>query len=328
MEPVRIIFMGSHPIALHLLNFLFQDKRVSLAGIVSQPDRPSGRGHKCLPNPISQWALEKNVPLFRPEKPREETVAWMKDQGCALILVMAYGHILGKAVRETPHLGIYNLHASLLPRFRGAAPIEAAIASGVKETGISLMEVVKEMDAGDVFATEMVKIEERDSSESVTGKLSLAAKIIVEKNLEGLINHTLSRQAQDLEQVTFCRKIEKEDSYLNFEEPASVLVNRIRSLTPRPGCTMICSGQPYKIESYKWTEQNKYRPCGLFIAEDGALCVACGRNTALVIDQIQRPGGKKLPTAEFLRGDRTLINVGRVENFSDMRPFEAKVFPF
>jgi methionyl-tRNA formyltransferase len=177
--------MWSHPIALPVLEQLLLGKggkRGFLNGIVTQPDRRSVRGHKLLSNPVAEWAVERNIPLFRPEKPKEETVRWMEELGCDLILVMASGHILGKAVRELPGLGIFNFHASLLPRFRWAGPIEATIASGVSETEISLMEVVKEMEA--------VAIESGDNSAAVTQQLWQASQDILKRSFHSLLEGT------------------------------------------------------------------------------------------------------------------------------------------
>jgi methionyl-tRNA formyltransferase len=271
--------------------------------------------------------MEHSIPLFRPEKPREETVKWMGESGCDLILVMAYGHILGKAVRELPGRGIFNFHASLLPRFRGAAPIEAAIASGVSETGISLMEVVKEMDAGDVLDREAVAIESADNVASVTQKLSLAAKEILKRNLHSLLEGTFRREVQDPLGVTFCRKVEKGDMGLNFHHPARELIWRIRALTPHPGCMIGVGGEFCKIESERWFEDISCEPCQIFLHGD-RWCIGCGRRSAIVIGSLQKPGKKMLPVEIFFNGHRDFFEHRWVENFGAMRPFESKVFPF
>jgi methionyl-tRNA formyltransferase len=321
--------MGSHPIALPLLEYLFSQNsnQIVLSGIVTQPDRRSGRGQKVSPNSIAHWGARYSVPLFQPEKPGVETIEWMKEKGCDLILVMAYGHILGKAIRELPTQGIFNFHASLLPRFRGAAPIEAAIASGVSETGIALMEVIKEMDAGDVLDQEIVAIEDRDNLESIAQKLSFAAQTVLKRNLHALLNGTFTRTIQDLTQVTFCRKIEKDDVRLNFLRPAEELVFRIRALTPHPGCVIYINHEIYKIESYQWIGNVTCKPCQIFEYEN-QLCIGCGDRSAIVIERLQKPYGKMLPVEVFLNGNGDFLKYQRVENFDAMKPFEGKVFPF
>ncbi|UPA28416.1 MAG: methionyl-tRNA formyltransferase [Verrucomicrobiota bacterium] len=320
--------MGSHPIALPMLELLSKKMpEISLVGIISQPDRRSGRGQHLLPNPISAWALENAIPLGRPDKPSDETVAWIQNRQCDIILVMAYGYILRKNIREAVPSGIYNLHASLLPRFRGAAPIEAALASGITETGISLMEVAQGMDAGDVFATQPVAISPEDNAESLTQKLSLAARDIVRDQFLSLCRGTLSRQAQDPSKITYCRKLEKEDRFLDFTQPAKVLLNRIRALSPHLGCIIEVGNECYKIESTRTVSQTAYSSGMIFLDKEN-LCVACGSREALVIDLIQKPGGKKMPTKRFLQGNRGFLNAGCVKNHSPMKPFESSVFPF
>jgi methionyl-tRNA formyltransferase len=329
VEQQKIIFMGSHPIALPLLEHLLLSggEDVALSGIVTQPDRKSGRGQRQLPNPIARWAMVHSIPLLRPEKPREEAIQWMEERGCDLILVMAYGHILGKAVRELPGRGIFNFHASLLPRFRGAAPIEAAIASGVSETGISLMEVVKEMDAGDVVDREAVAIESGDHAASLSQKLSRAAEVVLKRNLHSLLEGTFEREVQDPAAVTFCRKIEKEDGELNFFCPAKELIFRIRALTPRPGCVIRLGEKSYKITSDRWLGDVPCEPCQIFL-HGNLWCIGCGQRSAIVIDCLQQPGKKMLPVDVFLMGNREFLRQQRVENFAAMRPFESKTFPF
>jgi methionyl-tRNA formyltransferase len=329
MEIPKIIFMGSHSIAFPLLEYLVAEEvgNVVLSGVVTQPDRPSQRGQKLSPNPITVWARDRAIPLFQPEKPTEETVAWIGERGCDLILVMAYGHILGKAIRELPRRGIFNFHASLLPRFRGAAPIEAAIASGVSATGISLMEVVKEMDAGDVLDRQSVPIGAWDHNQSLAEKLSFAAKEVLKRNLGALLGGTFRREVQDREGVTFCRKIEKGDIYLDFSHSAEQLVWRIRALTPHPGCVIGSRDEFYKIESYRWLSDLDCEPGQIFLHGDD-LCIGCGDRTAILLHSIQRPGRKKLPVKAFLNGNGDFLKMGKVDNFTAMRPFEAKVFPF
>ncbi len=300
---------------------------ISLVGIISQPDRRSGRGQHLLSNPISAWALENAIPLDRPDKPSDETVAWIQNRQCDIILVMAYGHILRKNVRGAAPLGIYNLHASLLPRFRGAAPIEAALASGVTETGISLMEVVQGMDAGDVFATQPIAISPEDNAESLTQKLSLTARDIVRDQFLSLCHGMLPRRTQDPKKITYCRKLEKEDRFLDFTQPAKVLLNRIRALSPLPGCIIEVGNECYKIESTHIISQTVHSPGTIFLDKEN-LCVACGFREALVIDLIQKPGGKKMPPKLFLQGNCGFLNAGCVKNHSPMKPFESPVFPF
>lgn len=300
----KIAFMGSDPIAIPLLNYLYSDtnNNYQLIGIISQPDRPSGRGHKVSPNPISSWALENNLPLFRPEKLSEMELAWLKDNSIDLVLVMAYGHIIKKNFLEAPSLGMLNFHGSLLPAYRGASPIESAIASGDKITGISLMQMVIKMDAGDILDQERIQINQNDTSASLRLKFADACVPLIARNMAIILEGKCCFTPQDESKVTYTRKINKEDGWLNFHASAKELDCRVRALTPWPGGFFKIGETMIKIGSCVPLEEDlKAIPGTIVGTNEKGLLIGTGQGT-LCLTTLQRPGAKMLPIHDFLRG--------------------------
>ncbi len=302
----KIVFMGSDAIALPLLEWLRAEASAhgaELTAVYSQPDRPKGRGKKLQPNPVSAWALEHNVPLYRPEKPSGEDAQRLREEGVALVLVMAYGHILRKSLLAVPPRGFVNFHASLLPKFRGASPVETAVASGEAETGVTLMQITPPMDEGPACDAERVGIESTDTGASMREKLAAACPALLARNLAALLDGTAKFAEQDHAAATYCRKLEKADGALDFSAPASVLAARINGLDPWPGC--FTDHGETRLKLRQATADVAPSPSGapgsvLETTED-SVRIATGEGT-LCVRQLQRPGGKMLPAREFLRG--------------------------
>lgn len=307
METKKIAFMGSDPIALPLLDFLHSTSgsNYQLSGIISQPDRPSGRGQKVSPNAISSWALEKKLKLFRPEKPSEEELLWLKNEPIDLVLVWAYGHIIKKDFLNTPPLGMINFHGSLLPAYRGAFPVETAIACGETVTGITLMQMIPKMDAGDILDQERVDITPSDTGASLRLKLAQAGIPLIARNLPTILKGQCQFHPQDESKVTYTRKINKEDGWLNFNACAKDLANRVRAFTPWPGAFFKIGETTIKIGSCEPADipsgHLSLSP-GNFILEKEKLLISTGQGGALQINSLQRPGGKMLKVKEFLQG--------------------------
>ncbi len=306
MAAGSVVYMGSDPIGLPVLHLLAEKAErgdIDLAGVISQPDRPSGRGKKLQPNAISAFALEQGIPLRRPEKPRAETVEWLRAQAVDLIVVMAYGHILKDDLLAVPRREIVNLHASLLPAYRGASPVETAVACGEGETGVSLMRIVKQMDAGAVCDLERVRVDATDTGGGVREKLAVVSAPLVERNLEALLAGETRFVEQDEALATYCRKLTREDGQLDFAQAASVLACRIRGLDPWPGCFVdLEDGTRLKVRGAQAIDAGSSELPGTVLGlQAGCLAVATGEGT-LHLQRLQRPGGKLLPATEFLRG--------------------------
>ena len=298
--------MGSDAIALPLLNWL-QTEGAGIARIVAvftQPDRRVGRGQKVVANAIKRWAQEHDLPVHQPEKLTEDVRAELAALAPDLALVMAYGHILREAFIATPRLGTLNLHASLLPRFRGASPIQCAVASGATQTGVALMRIVRELDAGPVADVETVAIEARDTALEIEGKLAAACVPLVARGLPALAAGALTFIEQDHAAATFCRRLSKDDGVLDFAAGATELAARINGLFPWPSCRVEVAGQTIKLGLATATGSDldhKNAPGTVLGLRDEALEVAAGRGV-LCLHQLQRPGGRMLDAAEFLRG--------------------------
>ena len=302
---LKLVFLGSDPIAQPLLEWLAGEGSgvATLIGVFTQPDRPVGRGQKITSNEIKTWALARGLPVFQPEKLTDEVRAQLAALGADVALVMAYGHILRDEFISTPRLGTLNLHTSLLPKYRGASPIQSAVASGDCETGVSLMRIVRKLDAGPVADVERVSIAPLDTARDVEAKLALACVPLVARALPRLAAGTLEFATQDDGAVTHCRKLGKEDGALDFTAPASALAARINGLFPWPASTVEIDGQPVKFGLAEVADLTmSTRTGGEVIGSDAeGLLIATGHGV-LRVRRLQRAGGRMLPATEFLRG--------------------------
>lgn len=300
---LKIAFLGSDAIALPLLDWLAGEGG-ALAEVVSvytQPDRPVGRGQKLTPNAIKTWAQARGLPVYQPEKLTDEVRGGLAAQQLDLALVMAYGHILRDEFIATPRLGTLNLHASLLPHYRGASPIQTAIANGERETGVSLMRIVRRLDAGPVADVERVPIAPLDTALDVEAKLAAACVPLLARSLPRLVAGELTFVAQDDAAATFCRKLGKDDGALDFSAPAATLAARINGLFPWPACTVEVAGVVLKFGQAEAEVGGGQAPGTVLEAKERCCRIATGDGVLRVL-RLQRPGGKMLPAAEFLRG--------------------------
>jgi methionyl-tRNA formyltransferase len=302
--PLRLVFLGSDPIALPLLDSLAGGHAAAaVVAVFTQPDRPAGRGQKVHPNAIKAWALGQKLPVLQPEKLTPDVRAQLAGLQADVALVMAYGHILRDDVIATPRLGTLNLHTSLLPKYRGASPIQTAIAAGERETGVTLMRIVRKLDAGPVADVERVPVDPLDTAIEVECKLGAVCVPLLQRALPRLAGGTLEFQPQDDGAATYCRKLEKEDGGLDFTAPAPVLAARINGLYPWPGCSMEIAGQEVRLGLADVAGESAAGadPGAVLGADSHGLLVAAGRGV-LRVRRMQRSGGRMLGAAEFLRG--------------------------
>lgn len=305
---LKLVFMGSDAIALPALDWLHGGGVGQVVAVFTQPDRAVGRGQKVQPNAIKLWAEARGLPVHQPEKfdaaARAQLAAYAPD----LTLVMAYGHILKQDVIDTPRLGTLNLHTSILPRYRGASPIQTATACGDRETGVTLMRMVLQLDAGPVADVERVAIAPLDTAAEVEAKLAQACVPLLARCLPAIAAGRQIFTPQDAAQATFCRRLEKADGVLDFTAPAAALAARINGLNPWPGCSVEIAGQPVKLgladavgQPETGESASAQTPGTVLGHEADALLVATGQGV-LRLRRLQRPGGKMLPAGEFLRG--------------------------
>lgn len=302
VTPLKLVFLGSDPIALPLLDWLAGEGRAfaSVAAIFTQPDRAAGRGQKVTHNAIKGWALARGLPFFQPENLTDDVRAQLGSLGADIALVMAYGHILRDEFIATPRLGTLNLHTSLLPKYRGASPIQTAMASGERETGVTLMRMVRKLDAGPVGAVERVEIAPLDTAAEIETKLAAAGVALLARALPRLHDDSLTFVPQEEAAATYCRKLEKTDGALDFNQSATVLAARINALFPWPGCVISLGGQLLRLGLADITS-GPGTPGEVLGADDLGLLIGTVEGT-LRLRRLQRPGGKLLPATEFLRG--------------------------
>lgn len=305
MAKLRTVFMGSDEIALPFLSALWEDAgdRLAWAGVFTQPDRRSGRGMKLQASPVKEWALQRGLPVRQPTKCGPEDLEWLRASGVELIFVMAYGQILRESLFGLPRCGALNLHASLLPRYRGASPINTAIAAGESRTGVTLMRIVKALDAGPVADYEEVPVDEREDTPSLRRKIAAACIPLVMRNLDALSEASLEFVEQDSARASYCRIIEKDDADIDVRAPAEVLDRRIRALHPWPGTRVALDGLALRIGAAKPVagKDPGCEPGRLEVVAGKQLLLHCGAGK-LEILQLQKPGGRMLPAPEFLRG--------------------------
>ena len=304
MPQTNIIFFGSDAICLPALQYLhaLKENGIILRGVVSQPDRPSGRGKQMQANPVAAWANSEGIELLQPEVPGEALASWMQAERIALALVMAYGHFLPASIRNATAVKMVNFHGSILPALRGASPVETALASGATKTGVSLMEIVREMDAGGVADLECVSIEKTDTAVSLRLKIGRAVVPLLERNLTALVSGTANFISQDPERVTYCRKITKNDGALNFQQSARVIDCRLRAFSPWPGGYFDYADTRIKVGRVEVLELNGGAEPGTVLSANGEGLKVATAEGVLVVLELQRPGGRMLPVDAFLRG--------------------------
>lgn len=330
---LRTVFMGSDAIALPLLNWLVDEARetVTLTAVYTQPDRAVGRGQKVQPNAIKLWAQARGMPVHQPAKLTPEELARLKVFQPDLVLIMAYGHILRQNFIDTPRLGTLNLHTSLLPKYRGASPIQTAIASGDRETGVTLMRIVPALDAGPIADVETVTIGALDTAVEVEAKLAAACVPLLARALPKLAGGTLTFTEQDAAHSTFCRKLEKNDGSVDFTAPAAQLAARINGLFPWPACSVEINGQLVKIGQADIVSMetchvlsDKFPAAsaapGTVLGSDTEGLLVATAHGVLRLRRLQRPGGKMLSAADFVRGFPLLAG-----SQLDSRPMSALV---
>ena len=301
-----IVYFGSDAICLPGLDYLKQQAAdiCNLRAIVSQPDRRQGRGRQLQPNPVAEWARANGVELLQPEKPDRELADWLLAQKIRVGLVMAYGHFLTKSLREAPDQGLLNFHGSLLPKYRGASPVETALAMGETETGVALIRVARKMDAGGVADVETVPIGKTVTASALRALVGKAVVPLLQRNLQALLAGTLAFKEQDEGQATFCRKLRKEDGAVDFSLSATEIYNRLRAFDPWPGGYF--NHGENRIKTGRATVATDIatnaRP-GTVIDIQSSLQVATGKGS-ICFHELQLPGGRLLQATDFLCGYR------------------------
>ncbi|MFH5925149.1 methionyl-tRNA formyltransferase [Roseomonas xinghualingensis] len=295
---MRLAFMGSPAFSVPALRALHAAGH-EIAAVYAQPPRPAGRGQRETPCPVHQAALELGLPVRTPARVRRDTAEHEAFAALDLdaAVVVAYGLILPKPMLDAPRRGCLNIHASLLPRWRGAAPIHAAVLAGDAETGITIMRMDEGLDTGPMLLREATPIGPRDTTPEVHDRLSAMGARLILRALE----EDPPATPQPEEGTTYAPKLGKEDGRLDWTQPAEALDRRIRAMSPWPGAFTALNGEPLRVLSAE-PAPGRQAPPGTVL--DDTLLVACGEGTALRLTRIQKPGRAAMDSAAFLRGTR------------------------
>lgn len=300
---MKIIFMGTPDFAVPALRALIESPLHDVVACYTQPPRPVGRGYQLQVPPVAQLAIEHDIPVFHPTSFKsQQAIAEFEQFNADIAVVAAYGLLLPEPILTACPFGCINIHSSLLPRWRGASPIQHTILHGDKEGGVSIMQLCKEMDAGDVWLQQAVKITQDMTAAILHDQLSLLAVPLLQQALELIQTGKARPRAQEEAQVTYAHKISKQDGVIDWQEEAAAILRRIRAFTPWPGCTTTILGEIIKIHRAQVVQVPQHKApkqCGEVIAEP--LVIQCGKD-ALEILEMQRPGKNRADSASVLRG--------------------------
>ncbi len=298
---MRLVFAGTPAFAAIALEALIHSEH-QIVLVLTQPDRPAGRGMKIVASEVKQLAQKHGLRTSQPATLRDaDAVKAIAKVGADALVVAAYGLILPTEVLDIFQYGCINIHASLLPRWRGAAPIQHALLAGDSETGISIMRMEEGLDTGPVFTMERIQIEPRDTSSTLHDKLAaLGARSIVHA-LAGIESGTLRAEPQSTEGITYAHKVTREQARIDWKLPAAELDRAVRALNPFPAAFSYFDEQVVKIWESEVTSGSPAMSGEITDVSEAGIVVACGSG-ALRLTRLQRPGGKQLPVAEFLRG--------------------------
>ena len=303
INKLRIVYMGTPSLSSYILEGLINNG-YNIVGLVSQEDKPVGRKGLIEPTPTKQIALKYNIPVFQPHKIRLD-YEFMKELKPDLIVTCAYGQILPQGLLDIPTLGSINVHGSLLPKYRGASPIQQALINGDKKSGVTIIEMIDKMDAGDMLDKEEFDLTKDDNYTSTCLKIAESGLKALLKVIPEIALHQETRIPQDEEKATFCKKITKEEEHLNLSLSSEEVNNYIRALSSTPGGYVLLDGLVFKI--YKAEVVEGTGNVGeIIMANKNGLVVACGQG-ALRLLEVQKQGKKKMDYKSFINGEIELL---------------------
>lgn len=321
---MKIVFMGTPDFSVPVLQKLIDHENIEVACVVTQPDRPKGRKQVLTAPPVKKIAQKYGIPVLQPEKVRKpEAVQQILACRPDVLITAAYGQILPQPLLDGPRLGCINVHASLLPAYRGAAPIQKAIIDGKQETGVTIMYMVKKLDAGDILAQVRVPITDDETFGTLHDKLSEAGSRLVMKTLPDLAKGILTPVKQDEAHVTFAPSIKRADESIDWRRSASDIRNLIRGLNPFPGAHTTINGENFKIFQALLSDQPSAdrKPGTVLSVEQDSFSVATGSGGCLKVIECQPAGKKRMRVADYLHGrslkDGTVLGE---ENEKNRRP--------
>ena len=300
---LRIIFAGTPEFSVPTLEALIGSEHEVVA-VYTQPDRPRGRGKKMQFTPIKEVAVQHDIPVYQPLSLRDiEAQETLKSLNADLMIVVAYGLILPEAVLNAPKYGCLNIHASLLPRWRGAAPIHRAIEAGDQTTGVGIMQMDKGLDTGDVWAESSVEITPETTMIELHDTLKNLGADLLLKTIPLVIAGNEMPTKQPLEGITYAEKISKEEARLNWAEDAETLMRKIHAFNPFPGASTMVDGELLKLFRVKMTDQTSNETPGAIRVENEQIYIVAGNGIELEILELQAAGKRRMESALFIKGN-------------------------
>ena len=305
---MRIVFMGTPDFASASLKKLI-DERFDVVGVFTQPDKPKGRGMELCASPVKELALENGLPVFQPVKMRDGTaLAQIKALEPDILVVVAYGRILPDDILAVPKYGAINVHGSLLPKYRGAAPIQWAVLNGDKITGVTTMYLASEMDTGDIIYTVETEIGEYETSGELFDRLKdMGAELLV-KTLRDIDAGTAPRAPQDHSKASYVTMLDKSSCPIDWNKTPREVLKHIYGLQPWPVATMELEGKTVRVFAAKYTDGKTEKVPGAVVSTDkGGLEIACADGETLLITELQAPGKKRMGAEDYLRGHQIKV---------------------
>ena len=300
---MRIVFMGTPEFAVASLKRLVEDGH-EICGVFTQPDKPKNRGMKLVFPPVKEFALSQGLPVFQPESMKEESaVELLRSLKPELSVVAAYGQILTEEALQVPTLGSINVHASLLPRYRGAAPINWAILNGETETGVTIMHMAKKLDAGDIVTVRRTLIDPNEDAETLFARLAELGAQLLSETIPLIESGAATRTPQDEAQSTYAPMLSRALSPIDWKRPSRVILDQIRGLIPWPVASTVLDGKTLKIYQAQPCKATNEVP-GMMRAVKGGIEAACGDGQSILITFLQPEGGKRMSASAYLNGRR------------------------
>ena len=306
---MRILFMGTPDFAVASLKRLVEDGH-DVCGVFTQPDKPKNRGMKMMFSPVKEYALSQNLTVYQPLKMRDgEALGIVQQLQPELIVVAAYGRILPEEILNAPKYGSINVHSSLLPKYRGAAPINWAILDGLDATGVTIMYMAKELDAGDIIHTVETAIDIDETALELTLRLADLGAQALSETVDMLAAGTAVRTPQDHSQHTYAPMLSKALSPIDWSKPSRQIHDQVRGLIPWPCAATVVGGKNVKVFKTAFGTETSAAPGTVVSAGKQGIEIACGDGKTLFITQLQAEGGKRMAAADYLRGHSVQVGV-------------------
>lgn len=306
---MRAVFMGTPDFAAESLKAVY-DSGFEIAGVFTQPDKPQGRKMILTPPPVKIMAADLGIPVYQPVSLKDpDTAESLRRLNPDIIIVVAYGKILPKAILDIPPLGCINVHASLLPKYRGAAPIQRAILNGDDITGVTTMYLSEKMDEGDIIYSDTAAVDLYDTSEMLFNRLSKAGADLLIRTLKDIEAGTAPRTSQKQEEATYASPLDKSISPIDFTKPARLVIKQIYGLQPWPVATMNLDGRDIKVFNAELSDIiSSSKPGSIINADSKGIRIVCGDGLTVVLTEIQEAGRKRMLISDYLRGHPIKIN--------------------